>query len=795
MEPIALCARKRDDSPTTVAAPGEPIPEGCVQLHQLCCQCQQFFETWDFLDEFEQCQLDEFEQVQLVKLTPAIEDKPRLEHSKSYPFRVIAELLQPHEVCHFCIMISAEVSRWLDLCQSCDIPDGFERSEINFRNCEYHNAYATLEIHAGDVYWDARLKFTQGPSIDKFEHGTSTTGLGAFHPPMMNYVPRQSANNLNCIKRWVQSCRSQHPLCNDLHPGLVLDPNKRPTRILELCPTSIRLRCDVETILDFEYLTLSHVWGEDSSKQLRLSLARLAEYRAGIPVPEMPEAFTEAVRITREMGFKYLWIDSLCIIQDSKIDWEVQASQMTTVYANAFCTIAFLNSPQGDLIWPRQDPRKTAPSIVRKNNRNSCLVRVKNSLENFFEMWDWSDRAWTLQEWLLSPRAVLYGRENIMWECRQVFSDELLGRQIGSHYTYVGKSKLSRSPPPSIWPQPSWRPAHLQAWWDLVENYRGRQLTVPSDRVMAFTGVAKAFALTHNLTYLAGHWAESIIHCLLWHTFPELAGSESEQESTLGSTLRIPSWSWFKKSITCTPDIYFQGHEAFTTFTDEMSFSAELVKYERQGICPSEPAHDQYYNFTGLRLTLKLATCRVFLQAPGSDIDPPYNVTDSWFRGSPACHGSGLHHFIENLRAIYGEESNVEAQYFCDDAADIVKDAVQVTFALLLELKGENKYLDRPAKGTAYWLAGLVLWPGENEGTWRRSGLWRAQVSVPGETYVPNVRTSKRTATEQADTTTSACEGEECSELGTSDGNLDGENGTSIFLRMQGAKMETLTLV
>lgn len=201
MEPIALCARKRDDSPTTVAAPGEPIPEGCVQLHQLCCQCQQFFETWDFLDEFEQCQLDEFEQVQLVKLTPAIEDKPRLEHSKSYPFRVIAELLQPHEVCHFCIMISAEVSRWLDLCQSCDIPDGFERSEINFRNCEYHNAYATLEIHAGDVYWDARLKFTQGPSIDKFEHGTSTTGLGAFHPPMMNYVPRQSANNLNCIKR------------------------------------------------------------------------------------------------------------------------------------------------------------------------------------------------------------------------------------------------------------------------------------------------------------------------------------------------------------------------------------------------------------------------------------------------------------------------------------------------------------------------------------------------------------------------------------------------------------------
>ncbi|OAK93699.1 HET-domain-containing protein, partial [Phaeosphaeriaceae sp. SRC1lsM3a] len=262
------------------------------------------------------------------------------------------------------------------------------------------------------------------------------------------------------------------------------------------------------------YLTLSHVWGEDASKQLRLSNRRLEEFQVTIPLHEMPLIFVEAMRIARQIGFKYLWIDSLCIIQDSDADWEAEASQMTTVYANAFCTIAFLHRPESGFDWPRE-PRAEVPCVVRRDDKTHCDISIEPRDPHRLKA-EWYYRAWTFQEHLLSPRTIFYGGTSIAWECRQISSDELRGIPNVFDAQEISKSHLSLDPPQRWDNAGDWIPAHFDPWWALVNDYKQRRLTVPSDRVMAFAGVAEAFALTRGLTYLAGVWAESLAYDLLW---------------------------------------------------------------------------------------------------------------------------------------------------------------------------------------------------------------------------------------------------------------------------------------
>lgn len=112
-----------------------------------------------------------------------------------------------------------------------------------------------------------------------------------------------------------------------------------------------------------------------SDLKLRLTRNRLLEFQHLIPAPEVPELFQEAVRTTHFLGFRYLWIDSLCIIQDLPSDWAFEAARMAAVYINAVCNLAFLFPADLGFRRTRDDPRKSCPCIVRNSTpgkRSSC---------------------------------------------------------------------------------------------------------------------------------------------------------------------------------------------------------------------------------------------------------------------------------------------------------------------------------------------------------------------------------------------------------------------------------------
>jgi hypothetical protein len=191
------------------------------------------------------------------------------------------------------------------------------------------------------------------------------------------HVPLIAKDNLKVAQHWLQTCLSNHPNCHAFHHSTVTDIRQRPTRVLEVTLNTVRLRCNMAR-QSFDYLALSHMWGK--VEQLKLTTSILKSFQADVPFNHLSPIYKEAVRVTRALGYRYLWIDSLCIVQDSAEDWEYEASRMAIVYGNAVCNLAYL-FPSDSQVHQREDPRLLNPCILRPGNGGKDkTVYIQHSL-------------------------------------------------------------------------------------------------------------------------------------------------------------------------------------------------------------------------------------------------------------------------------------------------------------------------------------------------------------------------------------------------------------------------------
>lgn len=179
-------------------------------------------------------------------------------------------------------------------------------------------------------------------------------------------------------------------------------------------------------------MTLSHCWGELHFIQLLED--NLSEMMMEISLSDLPKTFQDAVKITRELGFRFLWIDSLCIIQDSRVDWEEESISMGNIYKNAIFNIAATSAENANAgcCFPRQH-------IVSRH----CVISFDAPLDQDFntnrfiimEGYDWIDsivfsplntRAWVVQEQFLSPRILHFAKDQVFWECNELVRTNIL---------------------------------------------------------------------------------------------------------------------------------------------------------------------------------------------------------------------------------------------------------------------------------------------------------------------------------------------------------------------------------
>jgi len=291
--------------------------------------------------------------------------------------------------------------------------------------------------------------------------------------------------------------------------------------------------------------------------------------RQKIVFDDSSKTFREAVDVTRRLGIPYLWIDSLCILQDEddRSDWKSEAPKMSSVYNSATITISAASSidTKGGLFpdeREREAKTKTTKLQCSAPSGDLEFVYVRARYKNHFSIHETvhssckpeeprlRSRGWVLQEDFLSPRMLHFRKEELSWICSTYSRCECRIRPNMpiSHPFRAAQGTVEKT-------DEYMHSLDIQ-WPSVVMEYSRRNLTKPSDRIAALSGLANYMEEQTTDTYICGVWYEDLMFQLLWYVdrtnLPE------------GIPARVPfpyaqSWSWM--SIP-GPISYYSRHPA-----------------------------------------------------------------------------------------------------------------------------------------------------------------------------------------------------------------------------------------
>ncbi len=146
-------------------------------------------------------------------------------------------------------------------------------------------------------------------------------------------------------------------------------------------------------------------------------MANIEKLRRGIDVVDLPKTFQDAVHITRNLDVQYLWIDSLCIIQDDPHDWDMESKLMEQVYSSAYATLAASCATRTDDGFLKAYPGR---QCVTKETDSGMPYNLCEAIDNFqidVDQGELNKRGWVLQERALSRRTIYFTEKQTYWEC------------------------------------------------------------------------------------------------------------------------------------------------------------------------------------------------------------------------------------------------------------------------------------------------------------------------------------------------------------------------------------------
>ncbi|RSL56746.1 hypothetical protein CEP54_008649 [Fusarium duplospermum] len=342
------------------------------------------------------------------------------------------------------------------------------------------------------------------------------------------------------IKSWFTECVSHHAECTP-------PTHQYPRRLVEMGTDGTNLRLVDTTKHEIgekvRYATLSYCWGP--MRPLATTKDNVELFSNSIPVEFLPRTFHESVAIIQQLGIRYIWIDSLCIIQDDLDDWTREAARMKDVYAGSSITVSASDardSTQGcfvdNHIFDSRGTHIAQLSIVTPNDDLGLLVRVhEGDIRRRAETSVLSTRGWNLQEQLLSHRVVHCMLPEIHWKCHRNYNIEsglcFSGREVMRFWSNSMPAEATTSELHEIW-----------CHW--MEDYSQRNFTVTKDRINALAGIVQYYGQRTGHKHVLACWEETMMTELLWTR----TGKLIDPSLALSG---IPSWSWLSR----TGEVYF----------------------------------------------------------------------------------------------------------------------------------------------------------------------------------------------------------------------------------------------
>ncbi|KAK0614349.1 heterokaryon incompatibility protein-domain-containing protein [Immersiella caudata] len=622
------------------------------------------------------------------------------------------------------------------------------------------------------VYADLHIHHSSNPKLNAATLGFTSSPISARH-----------SDNYAQIKTWLDHCTSTHTRCREL-PDLVSPTAQLPSRLLDVSDNAIKLDCSLPASDLLPYTTLSHMWGTDPSACPQLLLSTLESFRSSIDINDLPPKYAYAIHITRALGYRFIWIDSLCIIQDSAPDWQTEALKMAGVYGRSVLNISFVFPPDKDLRENYlRDPRVLLPCVTASpgkkksdEDQDKLVISYRPGFHRpawsptvYKKIWPLLSRGWVFQERLLCSKTVYFGQDRLLWECCEEIVDEYYGPLTTmpgskSHFHRVitglaaglkgvaeaaeaNKGRRVEREKGEKYASVVYDEDQSKAdeqWGPLARDYRAGELTKEFDRGIAFAGIARAIQSSAGVTYLAGLWKELFAFDLLWTTGLVVVSDEEREKSEKRKleAKPAPSWSWFSVVPTASK---MGGDVLGWPFRTNMQVYKRHALFEAEVLAFKHPKGGSLdvllHDFDGMSVTLKAKKVQcgfewwdqfdLFCVLPFGDV--------KWVMG-------------KNENVIAGQAVTPRVlQYAHDDAT--VKNGDVLPQGAHMVLTVEQAWHVDPAdptkkthgyvKGkeipdgwtTSYQYAGIVVVPAEGE-TWRRIGAFMLFDNITGHELV-----------------------------------------------------------
>lgn len=307
------------------------------------------------------------------------------------------------------------------------------------------------------------------------------------------------------MKAWIHAC--------DAHEGCHVEGDPLlPTRVLDVeAESSSYIVKLVETTSGQRgsYIALSHCW--DSYNSFITTRDNLAAMKGGFFPENAPSTFKDAITMTRKLGIRYLWIDSLCIIQGDANDWETESSRMSNIYRDATLTLSASYATADSQGFLKHRPSTHSTLKVSSLTDQSAELYLRPEppsghygRRNVTTPDPLDTRGWCLQETYLSRRQIKFLEDRILWSCRDVERDETEKDRGGWIMAGTGAisqiMNLFRGATPR-----RHRTLNLltpyQGFYRMVKEFTRRNLTFASDVLPAVSGLAAAVCLISSRLY------------------------------------------------------------------------------------------------------------------------------------------------------------------------------------------------------------------------------------------------------------------------------------------------------
>src|SRR6266480_183280 len=357
--------------------------------------------------------------------------------------------------------------------------------------------------------------------------------------------------NISTLREWKDECLKSHGAeCENPYPIY----NFGPTSPLWLVDT--KQQCIVGGQPSMTYVTLSYVWGKkDTLRCVKANLESLQQAGA-LSRPEfeqsIPNTIRDAMCLVSLLHERYLWVDSLCIVQDDDMAKPNELNKMATIYAKSCFTIIAADAEDSwEGLKGISQPRKIVQTVIPLGSKGTLVEELsRREMDTpYFSHQTYYRRGWCFQEHMFARRRLIFDRI-VRWQCQHATWYEDMVPVPGRDEQPKPTSFVESS---RLWLYRSY--PCLVSYGSLIAEYSEKELTYPEDMLPAFSGILTNLSRTFSGGFLSGLPVLFFDIALCW----KITGHGERRKSTnnRGSTTCAPSWSCF-------------GWQGSTTFPDEL---------------------------------------------------------------------------------------------------------------------------------------------------------------------------------------------------------------------------------